>query len=132
MVQLQVDAVMLMFKKQLSAIPVIPIHDVNPRLTEIRETEQETLLNLLEFPRLDDVLSNLILESVTEHLVLPAKIGSQESVDKGNIVVNAPDLKDFLPSQAEFFVPGAFFFQIVAFLPFRPELPGVPAMLDIA
>src|SRR5262249_45403448 len=61
-----------------------------------------------------------------------AKIRSQEGIDKGNIVMDAPNFEDFLSSQAEFLVPGSPSFQVVAMFVFEPELPRVPAMLDIA
>src|SRR5215472_10095223 len=122
---------MFVFQQQFSAIAVIPIHDIYPRLAEVGQSEQQPLLDLLKLPRLDDILPRLVLEGVTEHLVFLTEFRSQVGVDKGNIVVNAANLKDFLSSQAEFFVPISLFFQIVALLPFQSELAGVPAMLDV-
>ena len=44
--------------------------------------------------------------------MLDAEFRRQERVDKGNIVVNAPDFKYFLAAQAKLFVPLAPLFQI--------------------
>ena len=61
-----------------------------------------------------------------------AEFRGQESVDKGNIVVNAADLEYFLPAQTQSLVPFAFGVFIVAFVPFLAEPAGVPAVLDVA
>ena len=50
MVQLQIDAIMFVFQQQFSAIAVIPIHDVYPRLAEVGQPEEQPLLDLLKLP----------------------------------------------------------------------------------
>src|SRR5262249_32511506 len=92
----------------------------------------QPLFYLLEGPGFNDILPGLVLKSVGEHLVLPAEVRRQERVDEGNIVMDAPDLKYFLPAETQLLVPGPPLLQVVALLPLLAELPGVPAVLDVA
>ena len=95
----QVHSVMFVPQQQLAAVLVVAVHDVDPRLAEVGQTEQQPLLDLVELPRLDDVLPRLVLEGEAEHLVLAAELRRQEGIDKGYIVVDAAHLEDFLPPQ---------------------------------
>src|SRR5436189_360003 len=87
-VQSQVNAVVLVFEKQFTAVAVIAVHHVNPRPAVVSQAVQQSLLDLLKFARLYDILSALFLEGEGKHLVFATKIRGQERVDKGNIVVN--------------------------------------------
>src|SRR5258708_1624006 len=59
------------------------------------------------------------------------KLWRQERVDKGNIVMNAANLKDFLPAQAKLPVPFTTFVEVIAFIVFLAKLSRVPPVLDI-
>src|SRR5262245_42193306 len=131
-VQFQVDSVMLMTEQQLAPIAMVAVHHVYPRLAKVCQTEQQPLLYLLKFPRVNHVLFCLIVEHEREQLMFLAELRSQERLDKGNIVMNAANLEDFLPSQTKFLVPGSPFRQIVTIVIVFAETPGVPAVLDIA
>ena len=52
-----------------------------------------------------------------------AEFRRQERVDEGNIVVDAADLEDFLPPQAELLVPVAPLVQVVALVVLLAERP---------
>ena len=124
---------MLVPQQQFAAVAVVAVHDINPRLAEVRQAEQQPLLDLLELPRLDHVVPGLLLIGEREQLVLRAELRRQERVDEGDVVVDAADLEDLLPPQAELLVPGSLA------SPGRrssshslPNLPLVPALLDVA
>src|SRR5262249_27117060 len=128
-VQPQVHAVVVVLQEQLPAVAVVAVYYINPRFSEVRQAVKQPLLDLLELARLDHVLPGLLLEGEAEELVLPAELGGEERVDEGNIVVDAANLEDFLPPQAELPVPGALLLLVVALLPLLAELAGVPAVL---
>src|SRR5438132_12107906 len=105
---------------------IVAVNHVNPGLSEVCQAEQQALLDLVELPRLNDVLPHLLLPGEGEQLVLDAKLWRQKGIDKGNIVVNPSHLEDFLPSQAELLIPPAPFVQIVTVIIFLAELAGIP------
>src|SRR5262249_39793921 len=114
------------------AVAEIAVHDVDPRLAEVRQAEQESLLDLLEGPRLYYILPRLLLKGKRKQVVLPAKVGRQERVDDGNSVVDAAALDDFFPTEAELLVPLAPLLHVIAFVVLLAELAGIPAVLDVA
>ena len=65
-VELQVDSEMVMVQVKLASVPIVAILDPNDRLAEIGQTEQKTLLDLLELAALDLIHLGLIVVSVTE------------------------------------------------------------------
>src|SRR5437588_5873007 len=111
---------------------IIAVDHINPGFSKICQAEEEAQLDLFELAGLNDVLAHLLLPGVGKQLVLDAKLRRQKGVDKGNIVMDAADLKDFFPAQAELLIPFAPFLQIVAVVVVLAELAGVPALLDIA
>src|SRR3954452_21666742 len=131
MVQPQVDPKMLVLQVELAPVAVVAVLDPDDRLAEIRQVEQEPLLDLLELAALDLVRIVLVVVFVAEKLITLAEILRQIRVDEGHIVMDAADLEDLLPAQAKLLVPLAADFVIVAFLPFWAELPLVPTIFDI-
>src|SRR5689334_24901765 len=123
---------MLVLEQQFAAVAVVAVGDVNPRFAEVRQAEQQPLLDLLEVARLDVVLPGLLLPGEGEQLVPDAELWRQEGVDEGDVVVDAADLEDLLPPQPEFLVPLAPPVEVVAVVVLLAELAGVPAVLDVA
>src|SRR5262249_32617612 len=121
-----------MTEQQLAPIAMVAVHHVYPWLAKVCQTEKQPLLYLLKFPRVDHVLLRLIVEHEREQLVFLAKLRGQKRLDKGNIVMNAANLEDFLSSQTQFLIPSSPFLQIVTIVIVFAKAPGVPAVLDIA
>src|SRR6185503_12152879 len=74
----------------------------------------------------------LFLPGEAEQFVIDTELRGEEGVDEGNIVMNAPDLEDFLSAEAELFIPLALFLHILALFPLLAETAGVPAVFDVA
>src|SRR5205823_5663686 len=53
LVQLQIYPIMLVPQQQFAAVAVVAVDDVDPRLAEVGQTEEQSLLDLLELPALD-------------------------------------------------------------------------------
>ena len=117
---------------ELSSVAVVPVLDPDDRLTEIGQVEQQPLLDLLELAALDLVGVVLIVVLVTEELMTTAEVDGQEGVDERHIVVNAANLEDLLPAKTKRLVPLPPCLVVIAFLPFRTELPLVPALFDVS
>ena len=64
--------------------------------------------------------------------MLAAEIERQELVDERQVVVDAADLEDLLPAQAQLRVPVAAWRIVVALVVFLAEAAAVPAVLDVA
>ena len=62
LVQAQVDSVVLVPQQQFAAVAVVAVHYIDPRFAEVRQAEQQPLLDFLELARLDDVLPRLLLD----------------------------------------------------------------------
>src|SRR5437016_8861820 len=103
-----------MHEQEFSAVSVVSVNHVNPRLAEVRQAEQQPQLDLLEIAGVNVVYTGLLLEGIGEHFVLDTKFRGQECVDEGYIVVNAADLEDFFAAEAKLLVPVAPFLQIIA------------------
>src|SRR5438309_625231 len=73
-VEPQVDAEILVMQVKLAAVAVVGILDPDDRLTEIRQVEQEPLLDLLELAALDLVHLGLVIVPVAEELVAAAEV----------------------------------------------------------
>src|SRR5271165_7578433 len=131
-VQLQIDTEVLVKQIELSSVAVVPVLDPDDRLTEIGQVEQQPLLDLLELTALDLVGVVLIVVLVTEDLMTTAEVDGQEGVDERHIVVSAANLEDLPPAKTKRFVPLPPCLVVIAFLPFRTELPLVPALFDIS
>src|SRR4051794_32455215 len=93
----QVNPLMPVAEEQFAAVAVISVYHKDPRFSEIRQAEQQAFLNLVEVPRLNEVLPVLFLPSISEKIVPNAEFRGQKSVDKCNVVMNFADLEDFLP-----------------------------------
>src|SRR5262249_11484275 len=85
LVEPEVDARVLLPQEQLAAVAVVAVYYINPRLAEVRQAEEEPLLDFLELAGLNDVLAGLLLEGVGEHLLPGAKLRGQEGVDEGDV-----------------------------------------------
>src|SRR5947209_16293593 len=132
MVQPQVDPKMLVLQVELTPVAVVAVLDPDNRLAEIRQVEQEPLLDLLELAALDFVGIVLVVVLVAEKLIALAEILCQIRVNEGDVVMDAADLEDLLPAQAKLLIPLAADLVIVTFLPFRAELPLVPTIFNVA
>ena len=104
-IEFQVDTEVLVKQIELAPVAVIPILHADDGLTEVGQVEQEPLLDLLELPAFDLVGVVLIVVLVAEELIPAAEILGEERVDERHVIVNAPDFEDFLPAQANRFVP---------------------------
>ena len=131
-VELQVDAEVLVLQVQLAAVAVVAVLDPDDRLAEVGQVEQQPLLDLLELAALDLVRVVLVVVLEAEELVPAAEVRRQERVDERQVVVDPADLEDLLPAQAELLVPLPPRLVVVAFVVFLAELPLVPALLDVA
>src|SRR5271165_5502411 len=100
-VQLQIDAEVLMKQIELSAVAVIAVLDPDDRLTEVGQVEQQPLLDLLELAALDLVGVVLIVVLVTEELMTTAEVNGQEGIDERHIVVDTANLEDLLSAKAK-------------------------------
>ena len=49
----QIDAVVLVLEQELAAVSVVRVDDVDERIAEVRELEEQLLLHLLELAALD-------------------------------------------------------------------------------
>src|SRR6516225_1183658 len=123
---------MVVPEQQFAAVAVVAVYYINPRFPEVRQAEEQALLDVFEVARLDEVLPGLLLPGEGEQLVLDAEFRRQEGVDEGDVVVDAADLEDLLLAQAKAFIPLALLVEVVALLPLLAELAGVPAVLDVA
>src|SRR5206468_119453 len=100
-VGLQLDAAVAVLEKQLAAVLIVAVLDVNDRPADVREIKQQALFHLLKFAAFDLVVAGILVESEGKELVLAAKIERQELVDERQIVVDAADFKNLLAAQAE-------------------------------
>src|SRR4051794_34202022 len=130
--QAQVHALVPVPQEQLAAVAVVAVYYKDPRFAEVRQAEQEPLLDLLEVARLDEVLAVLLLPGEGEQVVPDAELRRQERVDEGDVVVDPADLEDLLPAQAQAAVPRPLAVLVVALVPLLAEAAGVPAVLDVA
>src|SRR5207237_2614264 len=96
LVEAEVHPVVLVPQQQFAAVAVVAVHYIDPRLPEVRQAEQEPLLDLLELPRLNYILPRLFLERVAEKTVPNAEFRRQKRVDEGDVVVDAAHLEDLL------------------------------------
>src|SRR5262245_59659084 len=101
LVQLQIYPIVVVPQLQFTAVAVVPVDDVDPRLAEVGQAEEQSLLDILELPALDDVVLALLVVVEREELVLPAELRSQEGVDEGVVVVDLVEIGDVLSSHAE-------------------------------
>src|SRR5262249_54829928 len=99
---------------------------------EVRQAEEQTLLDLLEFTRFDHVIGRLFCIRKAEHFVPRTELWGGKRVDESNIVMDPSDLEDFLSTQTQLLVPFPLDLQVVAFVVLGAESPRVPALLDIA
>ena len=67
-----------------------------------------------------------------EELVLDRELRRQELVDEGDVVVERAHLEDLFAPEPEPQIPVPLRVEVVALLPLAPELPLVPALLDVA
>ena len=130
-VHLQVDALVLVAEKQLAAVAVVAVLDVDDRLARIGELEQQSALHLLELPAVNVEVAGLLIEGEREHPVLPAEVLGEEVVDERDVVVHLPHLEDLVTPLAELQVPVLLFQDVGAFLVLLAETPLVPAILDV-
>ena len=65
LVEAQVDPVVLVPQQQFAAVAEVAVYYIDPRFSEVRQAEQQPLLDFLELARLDDVLPGLLLVGVT-------------------------------------------------------------------
>src|SRR5262249_45845320 len=131
-VEFQVDPEMVMMEVKLIPIPIVAVLDTDDWLAEIRQTEQQTLLDLLELATLDLVGLILVVVLEAEEAVTAAEVRGEEGIDERHVVVDPAHLEDLLAAQAELLVPPAALLVVVAVLVLGAELPLVPALLDIA
>src|SRR5262245_6298738 len=88
LIEFEIDPVVFVPQQEFTPVAIIAVYYINPRFAEVCQAKQQPLLDLLEFPGLNDVLAGLFLEGVGEQLVLDAELGCQEGVDKGDIVMD--------------------------------------------
>ena len=120
-VGLQLDAAVAVLEEQLAAVFVVAVLHINDRPADVREVEQQPLLDLLEFAAFDLVVAGVVVEAERKQLVLAAEIERQELVDERQVVVDAADLEDLLAAQAQLLVPVALGAIVVALFVFLAE-----------
>ena len=100
LVQLQVNPLVIVLEQQFAAVAVVGVGHVNPRLPEVRQSEEQPLFDLLELAGLNDVIAPLFIVREGKDLMFLTKLWRQEGVDKRDIVMDLAHLEDFLPAQA--------------------------------
>src|SRR6185312_7232907 len=61
LVHFQIYPIMVVPQQEFAAVAMVPVGNVYPRFAEVRQAEEQALLDFLEFPGLDDVILRLIL-----------------------------------------------------------------------
>ena len=132
MVELEVDALVLVAQEELAAVVEVAVDDVDERLAEVRQAEQQPLLHLLELARLDLPVARPLVETEAVELLVDAELGREELVDESDVVVQRPHLEDLLPPLAEAHVPRLLLDHVLAVVPLLAEPALVPPVLDVA
>src|SRR5262249_16755458 len=126
------DALVLVAQQQLRAILEVAVLDIDERLPEVGQLEQQPILDLLELAGLDFPVAAALVEAEVEELLLAAEIEREVLVDEPDVVVELADLEDLAPPEAEPLVPVLARLQRVALVELFAEPPAVPAILDVA
>ena len=113
----QFDPLELMPQIQFAAIFVVAVLHVNEWSAVVRQSVEQLHFDCLKLARRDLVVVCGLVELVLEQILLDAELGSQEVVDERDIVVNATDFKNLLPSEAKLFVPLGLLARIIALVP---------------
>src|SRR5207244_2542013 len=95
------------------------------------ELEQELVFDLLELARIDLVALVAVRPGEAEELVLTAELRRQELVDERHVAVERAHLENLSPPEPETQIPMLLRLERIALFPLAPELPLVPAVLDV-
>ena len=93
---------------------------------------EQGLLDALGIPADDPQLAGVGVAAVLIELVLLDEFRRHELIDEIHVVVDPPDLENFLPAEAQAFVPVLLLAEVFGFLVFLAELALVPAIFDVA
>src|SRR5207248_1641851 len=107
MVHLQIDALVLVLEHELAAVLEVAVLDVDERLPEVGQPEQQLVFDLLELAALDLPVARALVEPEGEELVAAAELLGEELVDEGDVVVELAHLEDLLLAEAEPAIPRA-------------------------
>ena len=102
--QLQLNAAEAVLQVELAPVLVVAVLHIDDRPADVREIEQQPLFYLFKLTAFDFVVAAVGVVTEGKQLVLAAEIEGQKLVDEGQVVVDAADFEDFLPSQAGLFV----------------------------
>src|SRR5215471_17057206 len=127
----KVDALVPVLEQQFAAILKIAIRDINKRLPEIRQREQQLLLHALPVAISDFVNTALRIELIREEPLFMAELFGKEGVDKCDVVVNASRFEDLFAAESQAKIPFPFRNVVVAFLVILTELAAIPPVLDV-
>src|SRR5581483_2533291 len=98
-IELQLDAVEVVFQVKLAAVLVIAIDYRDGRLAALGQAEQQPLLDLGKLPAFDLVVIGAWVVAEREELVLSAEFERKERVNERQIVVNLANFEDLLSAE---------------------------------
>ncbi len=93
--------------------------------------KEESLLHFVELAAFNFVVAGTFVETELKQFVATAKIVGEKLIDKGEIVMNLADFKDFLAPFAGVRIPFLASYIIVARIVIFTEAAAVPAIFNI-
>ncbi len=104
-VSLQINTLVAMAEVELTAVVIVAILDIDEGLTKVGEAEEELLFDLAKLTG-----GNLVAIAVTvvakgEELIAQHKLGGQELIDEGDVIVEPAYLEDLLAPEAKLAIP---------------------------
>src|ERR1700694_4785219 len=128
-VDLEIDAIVLVDEEQLAAVLVVPLLHRDDGLAEVGQHVEELLLHLLEVALQDLPALVLLVVAEGEELLIQAEVEGEELVDEGDVVVVLADLEDLLAPPPGVLVPAAALLEGVAVVELLAEQALVSAVL---
>src|SRR5262245_45720975 len=90
----QVNTLMPVPQEQFATVAEIAVYHKDPWSAVIRQAEEQFFLDLMEIPRLNEILAVLFLPGKGKQVVPNAELRRQKRINKCNVVVNSADLED--------------------------------------
>jgi hypothetical protein len=96
---------MPVFQQQFTAVFEIAVRDVDKRLTEVRQREEQLLLHALPIAVGNFVDAALWIELIGKELSFVAELFREKRIDECDVVVDTPGLENLFTAKTQAEIP---------------------------